>query len=107
MADERNRRVIAELVAAGVRPVAPGEVTPLTGPLAGKVVVLTGALPSMTRAEAKQRIERAGGTVAETVTARTDYLVLGEKPGSKLEVARRLKVLVIDEKELLRLLAGE
>ncbi len=107
MADERNRRVIAELVAAGVRPVAPGEVTPLTGPLAGKVVVLTGALPSMTRAEAKQRIERAGGTVAETVTTRTDYLVLGEKPGSKLEAARRLKVLVIDEKELLRLLAGE
>ena len=105
--EEKNRRVVAALVDAGVRPLSPGELVAVAGPLTGKIVVLTGTLPSMTRAEAKQRIERAGGTVTETVNARTDYLVVGDKPGAKLETARKLKVLVIDEKELLRLCAGE
>jgi DNA ligase (NAD+) len=79
----------------------PGE-----GPLAGKTFVLTGTLPDLTREQATERIGMAGGKVTSSVSKKTDYLVAGASPGSKLEKAERLGVAVLDEDGLLELLAG-
>ena len=74
------------------------------GPLAGKTLVLTGTLPNLTREEAKQRIEAAGGKVAGSVSKKTSYVVAGEEAGSKLDKARELGVVVIDEAGLLAMI---
>jgi DNA ligase (NAD+) len=73
--------------------------------LSGKSVVLTGTLPTLTREQATERIQAAGGRVTSSVSKKTDYLVAGEAPGSKLEKATRLEVPVLDEDGLLGLLA--
>jgi len=74
------------------------------GPLEGLTFVLTGTLPTLTRDEAKAKIEEAGGKVTGSVSKKTDYVVAGEEAGSKLEKARTLGLTVLDESELLRMI---
>jgi DNA ligase (NAD+) len=103
-ADAGNRAVLRRLRAAGVRMT---EAAPAgRGPLAGRTFVLTGALAGLTRDEAAARIEAAGGRVSDTVSRRTDYVVVGDAPGRKLEDARRLGVRILGPPELASLLAG-
>jgi len=75
-------------------------------PLAGKTFVITGTLPTLSRDEAKDRLEAAGAKVAGSVSKKTDYLVAGEEAGSKLVKAQELGVAVIDESGMLSLLSG-
>jgi DNA ligase (NAD+) len=73
------------------------------GPLAGKTFVLTGTLPTLTRPEATEIIEAAGGKVTTSVSKATNYLVAGEKAGSKLTKAEGLGIAILTEAELLGL----
>jgi DNA ligase (NAD+) len=97
-----NLALIETLRVAGVDMTA--ERKQRSAQLAGLTFVLTGALPTLTREEAKARIEAAGGKTAGSVSKKTSYVVAGEKAGSKLDEARKLKVEVIDEAGLLALL---
>jgi DNA ligase (NAD+) len=103
--DERLQAVIADLRAVGVRLEEEGP-PPGEGPLAGKAIVLTGSLPNLTREQATERVLAAGGRVTSTVSRRTDYVVAGDSPGSKLEKAERLGVPVLDEPGLEAVLRG-
>ena len=98
---EENRRLIADLKSLGIHP-KKGNDTAGAGALVGKTVVLTGALPSWTRAEATQRIEAAGGRVVSEVSRRTDLVVAGEGAGAKLTAARTLGIEIISEQALLQ-----
>jgi DNA ligase (NAD+) len=73
-------------------------------PLTGKTLVLTGTLPTLARSEAKALIEAAGGKVTGSVSAKTDYVVVGEEAGSKLEKAEKLGIALLSEAELLALI---
>jgi len=103
--EPHNRQVIAALRKAGVewpeRAAAQGV---HEGRLSGKTFVLTGALSGMTRDEAKDAIQALGGKVSESVSRKTDYVVVGSEPGSKLAQARRLGTAQLDEQALKRLL---
>ena len=76
------------------------------GPLTGKTLVLTGTLPNLSREDAGARIEAAGGKVTGSVSKKTDYVVVGEDPGSKLTKAEQLGTELLDEAGLLELLGG-
>jgi DNA ligase (NAD+) len=112
VAEPHNREAIDRLRAAGVHwPESAGSLDRLdavetepAGPLAGKTFVLTGTLPDLSRDEAKQRIEAAGGKVAASVSGRTDYVVAGAEAGSKAEKAAALGIAIIDQAGLLRLI---
>ena len=97
--EERMRSLIAKLREVGLRFHEEGP-APSQGPLAGKTLVLTGGLPEWSREQATERITAAGGRVTGSVSKKTDYLVAGEGPGSKLEKAERLGVAVLDEAAL-------
>ena len=97
--------LIGDLRAQGLRFEVEGP-PPGEGPLAGRTFVLTGTLPDLTREQAAERITAAGGRVTSSVSKKTDYVVAGASPGSKLEKAERLGVAVLDEAGLLGLLDG-
>jgi DNA ligase (NAD+) len=103
-ADPANRAVLRRLRAAGVRTTGTAPVE--RRPLAGRTFVLTGALPGLTREEAAARVQALGGHVTDTVSRRTDAVVVGEAPGRKLEDARRLGVRTLGPGRLEALLAG-
>lgn len=106
LAQERSAGLIKRLQAAGLRfELDPSERRSEGGPLADKTVVLTGTLPSLTREEATRLIRLAGGKVTGSVSKKTDYVVAGDNPGSKLSKAESLEVAVLDEAGL-RKLAG-
>ena len=98
-AEEKNRELVKATAAAGVEMTAEKRVT--TSTLEGMTFVLTGTLPNVTREDAKERIESAGGRVSGRVSKKTSYVVAGEEAGSKLEKAKSLGVKVLDEAGLL------
>lgn len=100
-----NLEIIAALREHGINwPAIESESEPETLPLAGKTFVLTGSLETMTRDEARDRIQSAGGKVTGSVSGKTDYVVAGKDPGSKLDKAEQMGVSVLSEAELLELL---
>jgi len=103
-AEPHNREVVAQLCKAGVQwsEYQPGPVEKL--PLSGKTFVLTGTLPTMSRDDAKAMLEAQGAKVAGSVSKKTHYVVAGAEAGSKLDKARELSVLVLNEQELMQLL---
>ena len=101
--DEQMLALIEDLRAQGLRFEEEGP-PPGEGPLAGKTFVLTGTLPTLTREQATEAIQAAGGRVTGSVSKKTDYVVAGESPGSKLAQAERLDVPVLDEDGLRELL---
>jgi DNA ligase (NAD+) len=105
-ADARNAAEVKRLRELGVRWEKRRPQAAAAGPLAGKSFVLTGTLSGMSRAEAKRRIQEAGGRVSSAVSKKTDYLVAGSDPGSKLEQARALEIEILDESALEKLLSG-
>jgi DNA ligase (NAD+) len=103
-AERANREVCRRLAAAGVS-VVERAVPSARGPLAGKTFVLTGALATLTREQAAERIRARGGRVTETVSRATDYVVVGTEPGEKLIRARSLGVRTLGERAFLALVS--
>jgi DNA ligase (NAD+) len=101
--EKRNREVVEKLRKAGLQ-FEQKQTRQTGGMLAGKQFVLTGTLPTCSRDQAKQMIEERGGRVVGSVSKKTDYVVVGADPGSKLEKARALGIKILDEAELRKLL---
>ena len=97
-----NLKLIDDLFKLGVRVVE--EPKEEERPLEGKTFVFTGALESMTRSESSERVKELGGKVSNSVSKNTDFVVVGENPGSKYEKARKLGVRILSEEEFVRLL---
>jgi DNA ligase (NAD+) len=107
-ADADNRRLIERLRKAGVTMEGPARIRRLVAdsPLSGKTFVLTGTLASHTREQATLLIEERGGKVSSSVSKKTDYVLVGDEPGSKAEKARALGVTILDEEQFLKMLEG-
>jgi DNA ligase (NAD+) len=102
--DDHSVRLIERLMRAGVQMKSEKKKTERLSAFAGKTFVLTGTLESMSRDEAKEKIESAGGKTSSSVSKKTDYVVAGSDAGSKLQKAEELKVAVLSEKDFLRML---
>jgi len=100
----RGREIIEDLHRQGVLMEEPQTQQPREKPLAGKTIVVTGTLKNFTRDEIKQVIEQYGGRAASSVSRKTDFVLVGEKPGSKLQKARQLGVPTLSEEEFLALI---
>ncbi len=104
-AQPHNRQVVDQLIASGIRwDESDGTADPAPKPLLGRTFVLTGSLPTLSRDEARDRIEAAGGKVSGSVSRKTHVVVAGDDAGSKLEKAIELGIPVLDEAGLLALL---
>jgi len=102
--EKRNCKFIGKLKKVGVEIIT--EEKPKYQPLKGKTFVLTGSLEAMTREEAKEKIRLLGGEISESVSKKTDFVIFGKEPGSKLEKAKKLGVKTIGEKEFLKLISS-
>jgi DNA ligase (NAD+) len=107
LSEERTRELVERLRGYGLQMEEQGPAPPAEGPLVGKTLVLTGTLPNLTRPDATARIEAAGGKVTGSVSKKTDYLVAGADPGTKLTKAQELGTEVLDEEGLLALLPAD
>ncbi len=108
-ASKGGKKVLIRIRELGIKP--GNDITAVTaaaasGPLAGKTVVLTGTLPTLSREEATAMIEAAGGKTSGSVSKKTDFVLAGENAGSKLDKARVLGVALIDEAGFVQMLAG-
>lgn len=101
--DKNNLKLLEKLEQKGIN-LIPIVSQKEKGKLKGLNFVLTGSLMSMTREEAKKRIREEGGDVSEVVSKNTDFLIVGENPGSKLEKAKKLNIKIINEEEFLKML---
>jgi DNA ligase (NAD+) len=104
LAEDRTRELVERFREYGLRLEEEGPAAPVDGPLVGKTLVLTGTLPNLTREDATERVEAAGGKVTGSVSKKTDYVVAGEDPGSKMTKAEELGTEILDEDGLLALL---
>jgi DNA ligase (NAD+) len=100
--DRQNLKLIEKLRRAGVRVADEKPKGPAGGPLADTTIVITGSLSSMSRDEATRAAQDAGARVASSVSKKTDFVVVGDNPGSKAAQAEQLGVEIIDEREFLR-----
>jgi DNA ligase (NAD+) len=100
-ADEDNQRLIQAMKDRGINPRVKKP-----GPLEKKQFVFTGSMKNITRGEAKELVENLGGIVSGSVSKNTDYVVVGEKPGSKFEKAKKLGVKIVDEEEFKKIVEG-
>ena len=106
--EDHNREVIQRLIDAGIHwPESEPAPRAADGHLAGKTFVLTGTLAGMTRNEAKDRIQAAGGKVSGSVSKKTDFVVAGDKAGSKLTKAQKLEIPVLNEVEFEKMLSDQ
>jgi DNA ligase (NAD+) len=99
--EPKNRALIERLRVIGLQMAYESK----AGPLLGKTFVLTGSLTSLTRGQAQEKVRDAGGSVADAVSRKVDYVVVGEDPGSKLEKAKKLGIRILSEPEFLALLS--
>ncbi len=100
--DPRNRVVIDQMLFAGVKPRQPR--AQRSDKLAGKTIVITGTLENFTRQQIEQAIRQAGAKTSSSVSKKTDFVLAGENPGSKLDKARELGVKVINEQQFVEML---
>lgn len=103
---ERNLKLLDKFWKAGLK-IGKQEAGRKGAKLAGKTFVLTGTLDAMTRDEAKERIRELGGEVTESVSAKTDFVVAGSEPGSKIDKAKKLGVKIVDERKFLNFIGLE
>jgi DNA ligase (NAD+) len=103
---QENRVLVQRLKGAGLQFSVAADEAPRGGPFLGLTFVITGTLPTMSRKEAEEFIERRGGKVLSAVSSKTSYLVAGADPGSKLARARELGVALLSEEELVKFAAG-
>ncbi|MCD6038816.1 MAG: ligA [Gammaproteobacteria bacterium] len=103
--EKHNRKIIDELIAAGIYwPKI--MVTSHNLPLSGKIIVLTGTLQRMSREEAKEKLENLGAKIAGSVSRKTNYVIAGEDAGSKLEKAKELGIEILNEEQFLKFLTS-
>jgi len=99
--EKRNLKFIEKLIKVDVRIIE--EKKPKQQPLKGKTFVLTGSLESLTREEAKEKIRFLGGKISESVSQKVDFVVIGKEPGSKFQIAKKLGIKTLSEKQFLQL----
>lgn len=100
----QNQHLLQRLRAAGVSPMAPAVPLVAEGPFAGKTVVVTGTLSGFTREQVQEELRRRGAKVTDSVSKKTDYLIVGADPGSKVQKAQSLGVKLLTEEEFLKML---
>ncbi len=102
--DKHNRKLIERLTGAGIQMAEQRSKPATKSPLFEKTFVLTGSLSTLTRDQAREKIEAAGGRVSSSVSSNTDYVVVGEEAGSKLDKAKKLGIRLLNEREFVSMI---